>query len=340
MLQMTHTANSFNWSENSIDRNQLSFKYEPLQPLLLLEIMDDIKAEYFFDIGSNIGLYTILMSLSKNISHIYSYEPAKDTYLELEANIRLNDLSKIATPYCLGVSSKDGTSHFQIESSLSGINSIVDTSFHDKNLFHDIVEIKTIALDNFYHFTSKNLAFKIDVEGHEYDVILGAQKLFSTNNCILQIEIMPDNLKQCRNILSSLGYTEIFTIKNDHYFTNIAYSSQIVHIFEKASEHLVDLLRAQWPNHTKNDLIRYEIIKNNNITINVNISMSIFKNPEFAFYIYQDKQLAKKIMYQGSSSIDINLHEISKYKELSVTIFVRSKENYSIMAKKHMTIQL
>jgi len=228
--------NEFNWTINSISRNNLTFRYEPLQPLLLLEMLNDVHGDVFFDIGSNIGLYTIMMSTSESLQNIYSYEPAQDTYVELEANIKLNNLSNIATPYCLGVSSSDGTFNFQIESPLSGINSIVDTSFHNKDLFHEFTEIKTVALDNCHHLESKTLVFKIDVEGHEYEVLKGAKNLLSKNMCILQIEIMEKHLKNCQNILTSLGYYEIFKIKNDHYFTNISYKDRIINIFERKNE--------------------------------------------------------------------------------------------------------
>ena len=338
MLQTPFT-NNFYWTSNSIARNELSFKYEPLQPLLLLEIINTIKAEYFFDIGANIGLYTVLMSLSEYITKIFCYEPSKETYQELDANIKLNNLFNKAIPYYYAVSSKDGVSNFYIESPLSGINSIVDTSFHNKNLFHDIIEIKTIALDNYYNYTSKNIAFKIDVEGHEKEVILGAQKLISSNNCIIQIEIMPDNFEYCKNLLFSLGYMKIFSIKNDHYFTNIPYNNKLIKTFENVSEHFIDLLHKKWPHHTKNDLINTNTITNNNkISINIDIDRCIFKNPEFAFYVYQDTQILKKIMYQNSNTLDIFLYELNKKKKLSVTIFVRDMENYSIISKKHIEI--
>ena len=331
--------NEFNWTINSISRNNLTFRYEPLQPLLLLEMLNDVHGDVFFDIGSNIGLYTIMMSTSESLQNIYSYEPAQDTYVELEANIKLNNLSNIATPYCLGVSSSDGTFNFQIESPLSGINSIVDTSFHNKDLFHEFTEIKTVALDNCHHLESKTLVFKIDVEGHEYEVLKGAKNLLSKNMCILQIEIMEKHLKNCQNILTSLGYYEIFKIKNDHYFTNISYKDRIINIFENASEKLINLLLGKWPNFKKIDLINYKInIENKKIMLNINVDSAIFRKCEFAFYIYMNKEIYKKVMYSPSSLIEIDLHNLPKDKKISVTAFARESNNHSIMSKKHIEL--
>ena len=37
---------------------------------------------------------------------------------------------------------------------------------------------------------------KIDVEGHEKDVILGSKKILITNRCLIQVEILDDGLQE------------------------------------------------------------------------------------------------------------------------------------------------
>ena len=38
--------------------------------------------------------------------------------------------------------------------------------------------------------------FKVDIEGHEYPFIIGAKKILSSNNIILQIELFENNKKK------------------------------------------------------------------------------------------------------------------------------------------------
>jgi len=64
---------------------------------------------------------------------------------------------------------------------------------------------------------------KIDVEGHENEVVAGALQMLGANRCFLQVESSGDRLGRVRKRLEGLGYAWIRQLGvQDHFFTNIA----------------------------------------------------------------------------------------------------------------------
>ena len=73
--------------------------------------------------------------------------------------------------------------------------------------------IKIKKLDNF--FLKPNF-IKIDIEGHEYECILGSIKTIKKSKPILLIEYNPKINKKIHNILKKIGYkTYYYDGKND-----------------------------------------------------------------------------------------------------------------------------
>jgi hypothetical protein len=58
-------------------------------------------------------------------------------------------------------------------------------------------------------FHLDNVTFlKVDVEGHEVDLLLGAQETIKRNRPVILLEIKAKNLVTVRNFFSGLGYGE------------------------------------------------------------------------------------------------------------------------------------
>ena len=74
-----------------------------------------------------------------------------------------------------------------------------------------------------FEFKNKFLVFKIDTEGFEHEVLVGAKKLLNNNNCILQVEVKNKNFQNVVNFLNSLSYIQIsdnINNKTDFFFSN------------------------------------------------------------------------------------------------------------------------
>jgi FkbM family methyltransferase len=163
------------------------------------------------DIGANSGLYTYV--LSKNFEYVEAFEPIKEitNKLRVYANGKNINLNFIALSDHLGSATLNiPTISNRKEYGLATLNPFegVKTQLQ--------VEIKT--LDD-YHYDCIDL-IKIDVEGHELDVIRGGLKTIQRCKPVLLVEIEGRHLNGASieyvfEYIKSLGY-EGFFLKNNH----------------------------------------------------------------------------------------------------------------------------
>lgn len=137
------------------------------------------KEDFFIDIGSNVGSYTILVGKSSNCKGI-SIEPIPETYKRLIDNIKINDLDKKFDCLNIGLGNKNGTLSFT--SNLNCTNHVKSSS--DSNTNNITVEVKT--LDSLTKKIGPSI-IKIDVEGFETPVIDGGKKTFNQSSlkCVI-----------------------------------------------------------------------------------------------------------------------------------------------------------
>lgn len=135
--------------------------------------------DVFFDIGANIGLFSLIASdLVGKKGEIYSFEPTPETFRRLTENIQSNAFENIR-PIQLGLSDSQGDMFFNVsEGGYDAWNSFVKLDRLEENA--STIKVKTDSLDSF--IKDRNLAspislIKIDVEGWELNVFKGAIEL-------------------------------------------------------------------------------------------------------------------------------------------------------------------
>jgi len=168
LMKSGMTGATGNWYFGLHEVHEMSF---------LLKILN--KDDYFIDIGSNIGSYTILASSTIG-SNVYSFEPIPTTYNILEKNIILNNVKEKVKSYMMGLSDSPGELFFT--TNLDTVNHV--TFINDKN--KNLTKVKIDKLDNF-NIKGKNILIKIDVEGYEIPVLIGSANLFLNNNVMAVI---------------------------------------------------------------------------------------------------------------------------------------------------------
>jgi FkbM family methyltransferase len=130
------------------------------------------KKEKFLDIGANIGNHSIFFS--KIFKKVYSFEPHPKIYPILKYNTK--DIKNKKT-YNFGLSDKKKNVLMTDGDHLGG-SSIKKIGKR---------KVRIDKLDNIFKY--KKIDFiKIDVEGHELEVLKGGQKLLNYNSAILNIE--------------------------------------------------------------------------------------------------------------------------------------------------------
>lgn len=133
----------------------------------------------FIDCGANIGLWSLTASAAvESDGKVISFEPNPVTADKLKSNIELNQVKNIKL-YNSAVGSLNGTVFFECNND-HNISSIVK---EQKNSIEvPIVTIDSILQDRKVH------GIKIDVEGYEMEVILGAKQLLESSKPWLCIE--------------------------------------------------------------------------------------------------------------------------------------------------------
>lgn len=209
----------YKWTIASLDRNKLTEQYEPVQVYFFTDILDANRSEFFFDIGANIGQYSILASRAKTLKKIITFEPEANAYAHLIANVNENNLGHLIAAFQVLVSDVSGFKTFGIVSPMAGNNGIIDTSIHDKNIYKTENIIESIEIDKVNNICQSRISFKIDVEGHEMNVLRGAKETLIRNICVVQIESY-ENSKEISTFMDSIKYKKILQLGPDFYFTN------------------------------------------------------------------------------------------------------------------------
>jgi FkbM family methyltransferase len=204
-----------------IDRSVLLFDfYEDDQIKYLSNIFKKNKINYFFDIGANSGIYTLIVGKLFPDVKILSFEPIKATFLKLTKNISLNSNLKNIKEYNYGLSNKNLKLRMKslIKNGFvqSGGFSVVKNNENLQNLHTEYALFK--RTDDEFSIKNKTVCLKIDVEGHEIFSLDGLNNIFKNNKIFLQIEIFPSNYDEVSKKLYDLNFKKTNQIDSDHYF--------------------------------------------------------------------------------------------------------------------------
>lgn len=215
-------TNQINLTQYSQSRLDFFLKSEEIQMSMFLSFIKYFNPYMVFDIGANVGLYSLIShKYFPNINY-HCFEPTPNIFEHLIKNISMIKDNHTIKPSSIALSSKKGKQVFYDFGVSSGRNGIKQTSIHFtvKDLATEII-VKSNTLDNLYKIKNQILLFKIDTEGHEFNVIKGAKKLLSNNNCIIQLELEFQDTKKVKELFKTINYTKIFTIGPDSFYTNI-----------------------------------------------------------------------------------------------------------------------
>ena len=143
-------------------------------------------SKVFIDIGAHIGTYT--WSIAPYCKEVIAFEPTKHNYNILCGNIALANLSHKVTTYNTPLSYQEKECVFYERDEDGGTNGLATPYLEGSD---DSYKITTKTLDS---FVIENIGLiKIDVEGHEYEVLQGAKRTIIQNG-------YPPILFECWNI--------------------------------------------------------------------------------------------------------------------------------------------
>jgi FkbM family methyltransferase len=161
----------------------------------------------WLDVGSNLGIRSLLALSEKR--PVYFFEPNSElNRLNIE-RCRLNEFNNYSV-FEIGVSDKTQLVEFKIDK--TSYNSTLEADLLSENSIDHTETIKTDTLDNIYRNnfnTIKTACIKIDVEGHELNVIQGARSLISSLSPTMIIEVnkRDHHFQKFAQMIKEFGYT-------------------------------------------------------------------------------------------------------------------------------------
>jgi FkbM family methyltransferase len=152
----------------------------------------------FWDIGANVGFYSLLASKLVVSGKVYAFEPAPRNLLYLRKHLTLNRVTNVEVLE-LAVSDRNGTESFHTE----------ETGFMGHLSGEGKMTVPTASLDSLVE-EGKVLPpdyVKMDIEGAELSALRGAARTFQQFRPILFLATHSKDLeRECRHLLESWGY--------------------------------------------------------------------------------------------------------------------------------------
>lgn len=184
--------------------------------------------DVFWDIGTNIGLYSLILGAKSSKINVICFEPEPRCFSRLKANIALNGFKNIQT-FEIALSS-DNSEMFLNTSPEFGVG---DHSLMNKEIVGArTIKIEAVRGDDFAekHPSVSPNVIKIDVEGAEIEVLKGMKGVLSDPKCravlcevhfaILDKWGYNNGAKIIAQLLKSYGFTDIKWLDPSHLTAN------------------------------------------------------------------------------------------------------------------------
>lgn len=198
---------------------------------IITTLLDALQNENcFWDIGANIGLYSMIAAKTYPGCNVCSFEPEVESFKRMQDNIKLNKMNNIIPlNYALG----DKEEKVQLTKAVhfsNGNHSILTPDKIDEGASfqkiivkrgEDIISKEKVPLPNI---------IKIDVEGFEFNVLKGLGKVLADSKCsgiicevhfrILAANGKPDEPEKIINFLKEKGFLKVKWIDHSHFFAS------------------------------------------------------------------------------------------------------------------------
>lgn len=150
-------------------------EYEPEQVAFWMAYAR--QAKVIFDVGANVGLYSLAAAASQHDAVIHAFEPTPELVERLQTNIALNGFDHIVVN-CMAVGQRSGQIYLHYsggrDGSNEGMNYVSDAPSAAGN---DVVPM--VSLDDYCQRNQIDGIdlLKMDIEGNEFNALCGAEAL-------------------------------------------------------------------------------------------------------------------------------------------------------------------
>jgi FkbM family methyltransferase len=188
----------------------LDFRKSLVHPVHRRFIDDWINSDSIvWDIGSNLGLFTLPAALKTTRGRVYAFEPDAELVANFLRSLRLPRNKRLAVAsLCLAISNKDGIAAFQISKFSRAMNKLegVGTWHESQVVAEEMRSVVTMRIDTLAKSLEAPTVLKIDVEGAEVNVLEGGEETISKHRPAMLVEGPSELRDPLRNYFQRHNY--------------------------------------------------------------------------------------------------------------------------------------
>lgn len=178
-------------------------------------------SQFILDVGANTGLYALAAEAVSPNATVFSFEPARSTFLKLQQIIELNK-SRVQ-PFSLALSNKEGKATFYDlhEDNQTGASLAPDKYKNKPDQVQYIKEYEVEIQTGDAFLKEKATAdckvdlIKLDVEMHEAEVIQGLINTIQQGRPVVFVEVLTNKVADALNeLLGPLEYAPFLLLEN------------------------------------------------------------------------------------------------------------------------------
>lgn len=182
--------------------------FEPQYVRLLRELIKE--GDCVFDIGANIGVYSVLFSRwVGQAGKVIAYEPDPNNLELLKRNLTLNNCANCVVRE-LALGTTEGEEFFSRDLFTGSTGHLGRGTTYGEVLFGDgqrevLLNVKTATVDQEAQRYSPPNVIKLDIEGGEFDVLQGSTGLLASHRPLIMSELSrwnenvpPNETRACR----------------------------------------------------------------------------------------------------------------------------------------------
>lgn len=184
-----------------------------------------------FDIGANIGLYTLWAGLTRRAS-VFAFEPESSNFAALNMNLRINELTDQCRAFCTGISDRVGFETLRVAELTVGASGHQVGTAHTGGFAQGIV---TTTLDHLVYEAGLPCPshVKIDVDGIEPAIVRGAARLLSDDrlkSVLIELSVMDPEHRAVADRLVDCGFVKDETLEKSVYAktSGVKYTGNII----------------------------------------------------------------------------------------------------------------
>ena len=195
----------------------------------------------YYDIGANVGTYSLYAAkVAEGKVNVYAFEPSFQNFNQLCRNIILNHCQSIITPLMIPLCRETQFDKFYYQNMEIGgaLHSFACSIDYKAEKYDPVASLYAIgfSLDSVVEipgFRLPNL-IKLDVDGLEYDILLGAEKVLMHSGLrSILLEINEDLIGEATNIVEHL-YSKGFIPEEKYRLSQNLYN----YIFKRNTDEL------------------------------------------------------------------------------------------------------